>query len=75
MTDLDIQKSRHLLKHLEEEMIFLSTIVSQIDNLSSQARYVSSELKGPGLILTVFIKTGNETPTLLKNLHSKNTNK
>ena len=22
MTDLDIQKSRHLLKHLEEEMIF-----------------------------------------------------
>lgn len=45
MTDLDIQKSRHLLKHLEEEMIFLSTIVSQIDSLSSQARYVSSGIK------------------------------
>lgn len=45
MTDLDIHKSKHLLKHLEEEMIFLSTIVSQIDSLSSQARYVSSGIK------------------------------
>jgi len=41
----DIQKSRHLLKHLEEEMIFLSTIVSQIDSLSSQACFVSSGIK------------------------------
>ena len=40
-----IQKSKHLLKHLEEEMIFLSTIVSQIDSLSSQARYVSAGIK------------------------------
>ena len=45
MTDLDIQKSRHLLKHLEEEMIFLSTIVSQIENLSSQAQFVSFGIK------------------------------
>ena len=42
MADHDIQKSRHLLKHLEEEMIFLSTLVSQIENLSSQVKYVSS---------------------------------
>ena len=42
MADHDIQKSRHLLKHLEEEMFFLSTIVSQIENLSSQVKYVSS---------------------------------
>ena len=40
-----IQKSRHLLKHLEEEMIFLSTIVSQIDCLSPQARFISSGIK------------------------------
>jgi peptidoglycan hydrolase CwlO-like protein len=42
MADHDIQKSRHLLKLLEEEMFFLSTIVSQIENLSSQVKYVSS---------------------------------
>ena len=45
MADHGIQKSRHLLKHLEEEMIFLSTIVSQIESLSSQAQYVSSWIK------------------------------
>ena len=45
MADHGIQKSRHLLKHLEEEMIFLSTIVSQIDSLSSQARFISSGIK------------------------------
>jgi len=45
MANHDIQKSRHLLKHLEEEMIFLSTIVSQIENLSSQAQYVSFGIK------------------------------
>ena len=45
MADHDIQKSRHLLKHLEEEMIFLSTIVSQIESLSSQVRFVSSGIK------------------------------
>jgi hypothetical protein len=45
MADHDIQKSRHLLKHLEEEMIFLSTIVSQIESLSSQVSFVSSGIK------------------------------
>lgn len=45
MAKHDIQKSRHLLKHLEEEMIFLSTLVSQIDNLSFQARFISSGIK------------------------------
>jgi uncharacterized coiled-coil DUF342 family protein len=45
MANHGIQKSRHLLKHLEEEMIFLSTIVSQIDSLSSQARFISSGIK------------------------------
>lgn len=38
----DIKKSHHLLKHLEEEMIFLGGIVAQIDNLSTQAQFVSS---------------------------------
>lgn len=45
MTDLDIQKSRHLLKHLEEEMMFLSTLVSQIESLSSQVQFVSAGIK------------------------------
>jgi len=45
MAKHDIQKSRHLLKHLEEEMLFLSTLVSQIDSLSSQARFISSGIK------------------------------
>lgn len=45
MADHGIQKSRHLLKHLEEEMIFLSTLVSQIDSLSSQAHFISSGIK------------------------------
>lgn len=45
MANHDIQKSRHLLKHLEEEMIFLSTILSQIESLSSQAQFVSTGIK------------------------------
>lgn len=45
MAKHDIQNSRHLLKHLEEEMIFLSTLVSQIESLSSQVQYVSSGIK------------------------------
>ena len=45
MANHDIQKSRHLLKHLEEEMIFLSSIVSQIESLSSQAQFVSLGIK------------------------------
>lgn len=39
MADHDIQKSKHLLKRLEEEMIFLSSLMSQ-------AQIVSSNLKG-----------------------------
>jgi len=39
MADRDIQKSQQLLKRLEEEMMFLS-------NLLSQASVVSSNLKG-----------------------------
>lgn len=45
MADHDIQKSCHLLKHLEEKMFFLSTLVAQIESLSSQAQYVSSGIK------------------------------
>ena len=45
MADHGIQKSRHLLEHLEEEMIFLGTLVSQIENLSSQVQFVSSGIK------------------------------
>lgn len=45
MAKHDIQKSHHLLKHLEEEMIFLGSIVSQIENLSTQAQFVSSGIK------------------------------
>jgi hypothetical protein len=45
MANHDIQKSRHLLKHLEEEMIFLNTIVSQIESLSFQAQFVSTGIK------------------------------
>ena len=45
MANHDIQKSHNLLKHLEEEMIFLNTIVSQIESLSSQAQFVSSGIK------------------------------
>ena len=39
MGDHDIQKSKQLLKRLEEEMIFLSSLMSQ-------AQIVSSNLKG-----------------------------
>ena len=45
MADHGIQKSRYLLKHLEEKMIFMSTLVSQIENLSSQVQFVSSGSK------------------------------
>lgn len=45
MTDLDIQKSRHLLKRLEEEMMFLSVLMSQIASLSSQVQFVSTGIK------------------------------
>lgn len=46
MTNYDIQNSRHLLKRLDEEMIFLRSLMAQIDSLSAQALYVSSNIKG-----------------------------
>lgn len=45
MANHGIQKSQHLLKRLEEEMIFLSSIIAQIENLSTQAQHVSSGIK------------------------------
>ncbi len=45
MAKHDIQKSRHLLKHLEEEMMFLRTLMSQIESLSHQVQFVSSGIK------------------------------
>ena len=39
MANHDIQKSRHLLKRLEEEMYFLNSLLSQ-------ALFVASNLKG-----------------------------
>ena len=46
MTDSDIQNSCHLLKRLDEEMIFLNGLMTQINSLSSQVLYVSSNIKG-----------------------------
>jgi len=46
MADHDIQKSKQLLKRLEEEMDFLRSITSQIENLSSQAIILSATIKG-----------------------------
>lgn len=46
MTDLDIQKSQHLLKSLNEEMSLLSNITAQITSLSNQAHYVSNNIRG-----------------------------
>ena len=46
MADHDIQKSKQLLKRLEEEMDFLRSLTSQITNLTSQAIVISSTIKG-----------------------------
>lgn len=46
MANHDIQKSQHLLKRLEEEMIFLG-------NLMSQAQIVASNLKGTWTAISV----------------------
>jgi hypothetical protein len=45
MADCDIQKSKHLLKRLDKEMIFLSSLMSQVNSLSSQVILVSSNIK------------------------------
>ena len=46
MTNLDIQKSKNLLKRLDEEIIFLNSLMAQISNISSQVLFVSSNIKG-----------------------------
>ena len=45
MTDPDIQKSRHLLKRLDEEMIFLSSLLDQARNLLEQPKFVASDVR------------------------------
>ena len=45
MTDLDIQNSRHLLKRLDEEMIFLSSLLDQAKNLLEQTKFVASDMR------------------------------
>lgn len=45
MAKHDIRESQFLLKRLNEEMIFLSSLMTQIENLSTQAQYVSSGIK------------------------------
>lgn len=57
MTDPDIQNSRHLLKRLDEEMTFLSSLMAQVDSLSSQVLFVSSGLKGTWSALDKIHKT------------------
>lgn len=46
MADHNIAISQHLLKRLEEEMNCLSSLMSQMNSLSSQVLFVSSGLKG-----------------------------
>ena len=38
MTDLDIYTSQHLLKRLEEEMIFLKSLMSQAEIVTSNIK-------------------------------------
>jgi hypothetical protein len=45
MAKHDIQKSKHLLKRLEEEMNFLSHLVAQMESVSSQITFTSSTIK------------------------------
>ena len=61
MADPDIQKSKHFLKSLDEDMIFLSSLMTQINSLSSQVVLVSSNLRG----------TWNSLDTIHKNWENK----
>lgn len=45
MAKHDIVKSQHLLKRLEEEMIFLNSLMAQMEGLSVQVAFVSSGAK------------------------------
>lgn len=57
MADLDIQKSKHYLKTLDEEMMFLSSLMAQINSLLSQVILVSSSLRGTWNSLDTIHKT------------------
>jgi len=61
MADPDIQKSKHFLKSLDEDMIFLSSLMTQINSLSVQVLIVSSNLRG----------TWNSLDTIHKNWDKK----
>jgi len=56
MADPDIQKSKHFLKSLDEDMIFLSSLMAQINSLSSQVILVSSNLRGTWNLLDTIHK-------------------
>lgn len=45
MSNNNITKSQNLLKRLEEEMSFLSSLMSQVNSLSPQVVLISSSLK------------------------------
>lgn len=45
MADHDIQKSKHFLKSLDEDLMFLSSLLAQINSLSTQVIFISSSLK------------------------------
>ena len=45
MADHDIQKSRHLLKRLEEDAMFLRSLIAQMESLASQVQYASMGMK------------------------------
>ena len=61
MADPDIQKSKHFLKTLDEDMAFLSSLMAQVNSLSSQIILVSSSLRG----------TWNSLDTIHKNWDKK----
>lgn len=63
MTDSDIQNSRHLLKRLDEEMIFLRDIMSQVNHLTSQVDSLSTQV--------TFVTSGlKETWNSIEKIHN-----
>ena len=45
MTDPDIQNYRHLLKRLDEEMLFLNDLLDQAKSLLEQSKFVASDVR------------------------------
>ena len=45
MTDSDIQNSHHLLKRLDEEIIFLGSLLDQANSLLEQSKFVASDMR------------------------------